>query len=193
MILIVDNNSRYILQLCKRVKELGVRYILEDRNAPLREIEAHKYDGMILSGGSLDMDHKIYFEEIADDIACLLELRIPVLGVCLGHQIIGSAFGGRVEKSKRKIEGPENVYLLKQNKLFEGLQGTVRVVEHHNREVVRIPDMFELLAYSDSCAVEAMKHKHRPIFGVQFHPEVSGKTGKKVLINFLKVCGERVC
>jgi GMP synthase (glutamine-hydrolysing) len=110
------------------------------------------------------------------------------LGICLGHQIIGRAFGGEVARGESGEYAAVEIDILEPDDLFKGLGRKLTVWESHRDEVSRLPEDFILLAKSEVCAVEAMKHKSKSIYGVQFHPEVHHTPdGFDILRNFVNV------
>jgi GMP synthase (glutamine-hydrolysing) len=190
MILIINNRSHFIKDLELSAKKLGVKSRTIDKSDISTIRDFKKYKGVIMSGGPLLLEKKIYVEDITTDLAWLLQFKGPILGICLGHQIIADAFGGDVTRLKKMVNKEEDVTLLKRGRLFKGLSKNIKVREVHHDGVTRMPANFTLLASSKSVRCEAMEHKERPIFSTQFHPEVSGKTGLKILKNFLVICGE---
>jgi len=144
---------------------------------------------VILSGGGPLLDKKIYFKKIRADISCLINYTVPILGICEGHEIIGHACGGELVKLKKKARYTNlKLKILNKTKIFKGLPDTIEVYEHHSRYVKNVPDDLIITASSKKDKIEAFFHKKRPIFGVQFHPEKSGKAGEKIFKNFVELC-----
>ncbi len=191
MILIVNNHSKKVKFIEHILRENGVRYIVKDQRSLFKTVEKHRYKGVILSGGKPDLDEKIYLRSIKANIACLVNYDVPILGICEGHQIICDAAGGEIVKMKKASEYPNlKVRLKKRSKIFRGLPATIEVVEHHGRYAKAVPKELEIVASSKKNKIEAVFHKKRPIFGVQFHPEVSGIWGSKILKNFINICNK---
>jgi GMP synthase (glutamine-hydrolysing) len=107
------------------------------------------------------------------------------LGICLGHQIIGLLYGAEIQAGKR-IDKKERIEIIKENDLFKNIKNFSLFKQAHC-ESITLPTEFILLAKSKSCENEAMKHKNKKIYGVQFHPEVSEKNGRKLFDNFVKI------
>ena len=140
--------------------------------------------GVIISGAPLlvtEVDPTPYIEKLSWIKTC----EIPILGICFGHQIIGlmhGAFATRMKDDRdwQTIEAYENC------PLFNRLPNEIEMMEDHC-ETISIPAGFELIASSDACVNEVMQHKTKPIYGVQFHPEVSGNHGRILIENFIKL------
>jgi GMP synthase (glutamine-hydrolysing) len=183
MILIVDCGSSKVPQIEQMVDEF-----MDFQTIPILELEEeHLNDkkGIILSGAPIlitEVDPGKYLERIS----WLKTTTLPVLGICFGHQLIGITFGSfgtriREDRDWQEIESIEN------SPLFEKLPKTFEMMEDHC-ETISIPHDFILTAVSDACVNEAMQHKDKPIFGVQFHPEVSGNFGRIIIENFITIC-----
>jgi GMP synthase (glutamine-hydrolysing) len=112
----------------------------------------------------------------------------PVLGLCAGHQFMAMHFGGKSAPAKHPEFGQVEIEVLEQNDLFREIPNTFTAWASHNDEVVECPG-FKVLARSTDCKNQAMKHSSKPIYGIQFHPEVEHtQYGEKILENFVKVC-----
>ena len=148
------------------------------------EQDLENYTGVIISGAPL----LITEQNIAPFLEKIIWVKIttiPVLGICFGHQLIGLTFGAfasrmREDRDWQTIEVYENC------PLFDKLPTEFEMMEDHC-ETISIPPGFQLVASSDACVNEAMQHLSLPIYGVQFHPEVSGNLGSIVIENFLKL------
>lgn len=124
------------------------------------------------------------------DIIQKISGKIPILGVCLGHQAIGQAFGGKVIHAKNLCHGKSSVITLKEDPLFEGVSGEIEVARYHSLVVEdhSLPDCFTVLAKTDDNEIMAMKHNTLPVYGLQFHPEsILTKNGKKIIENFVNL------
>lgn len=120
----------------------------------------------------------------------LEEAGFPILGICAGHQFMARYFGGKVKPAETPEFGKIELMLLKEGDLlFKGVPQKSIVWESHNDEVTLLPDDFELLAESESCKIQAMRHKKKPLYGLQFHPEVEHtEYGAQIFKNFVKLC-----
>ena len=166
---------------------MGVESEIIKNTTSVEEILGRNPQGIILSGGP----YSVYAER--DKLGVceeLLEEDVPLLGICLGHQIIALHFGGKVSKGDTAEYAKVEIRILYEDDLFRGLPGKISVWESHRDEVSDMPKDFISLAESDACKFEAIKHKERPIYGVQFHPEVEHTPdGPNILKNFIKACG----
>ncbi len=119
--------------------------------------------------------------------------ELPVIGICYGHQLIAKAFGANVSMGER-IRSPELIKILKDEDIFSGLPKQFYADESHSDHVIETMEFkenFEIIASSNSCSVEAIKHKRKPIYGFQFHIERSGENGEIIAKNFFRLIGER--
>lgn len=189
MILIVDNGTTHIPDLKRFLKTRETKFRIAKSSSRLRDVLRQRYKGVIFTGSSLNYDEKIKLDSVAIDLAVLLDLAVPVLGICFGHQTIVEAFDGGIRKMRRPAHGMQEIIILKRDPLFKGLPKTIRMFEAHQDCGKEVPYNFTFLATSKRCGIEAIKHKSRPIYGVQFHPEASGEQGEKILDNFLVLCG----
>lgn len=116
-------------------------------------------------------------------------LSYPILGICLGHQIIAKAYGGEVGPAGAESYAQIEIAIKDEDDIFKGLGSSMKVWASHKDEVKKLPSNFRVLASSPICEIEAMKHEKRPIYGVQFHPEVYHTLGgEKLFGNFYEVC-----
>ena len=150
-------------------------------------------DIVILTGSNFMLskpDTRMVFQPEMDLVR---ELDLPILGICFGHQLIGAAYGSKVEDLGHNIREFKEVRLIGEDPLFDGLPGSIRVSESHRQALTRVPEGFRHLAESATSRVEAMCHQKRPIYGVQFHPERSDEKrphGRIIIQNFLKLAAK---
>ncbi|TMI17580.1 hypothetical protein E6H33_02170 [Candidatus Bathyarchaeota archaeon] len=146
-------------------------------------------DLVILTGSSALLSKPRTRERFQPEIDLVRKAEFPVLGICYGHQIIGSAFHAQMRDLGQMLRGYEKVSVVKKHPLFDGLPSDLVVAESHRQELTRVPDGFHHLAQSTTSMVEAMVHRSKPIYGVQFHPERSDDEhphGRMILQNLLK-------
>jgi GMP synthase (glutamine-hydrolysing) len=117
------------------------------------------------------------------------EIELPILGICLGHQLIAETFGGAVGKGASGGYADVTVEIIEPDDILLGIGPTITTWASHADEVSRLPNNFVKLARSAVCEIEAMKHPSKPIYGVQWHPEVAHtEAGNTLILNFLKIC-----
>jgi GMP synthase (glutamine-hydrolysing) A subunit len=148
-----------------------------------------KVDGIILGGSNLKYSNKLCACSINNNIISLLEFDVPILGICFGFQTLSMAYGGNV-KAMKKMETRRKPVQLKKSKLFKGLDKVERFKFMHGDFVESVPFSFKVIAKTKNGMIQAIEHREKNIFGVQFHPEISGRAGEKLLDNFLKLCGQ---
>jgi GMP synthase (glutamine-hydrolysing) len=147
--------------------------------------EAKDAKGIIISGAPILVTEE-KMESYIESSHWIKTTNIPILGICFGHQLIGIQFGSIAKKMKEDREMQE-VEVFESSPIFSRLPRVIEMQEDHC-EFISVPNNFKLLASSDSCFHEAMEHDHKPIYGIQFHPEVSGNYGSMIIENFLKLC-----
>ncbi len=141
--------------------------------------------GVILSGAPILITEKDP-EPLLKLFEWIKTIGLPVLGICFGHQIIGLLHGALANR-QREDRDWQTIEVLQECPLFDKLPNELELMEDHC-EAISIPADFIHVAVSDSCVNEAMMHKTKPLFGVQFHPEVSGNLGAVILENFVHIC-----
>jgi GMP synthase (glutamine-hydrolysing) len=166
MILIIDMNKNRLssLEFVKPIERIVGKKFLSRHYSKINEEALKKADKIIISGNAL-MDNDFLADANIDKFSWLLGTNTPVLGICAGMQVISKVFGGST--SEKKEIGIIKIKTIEKNALFSGDFSAYCL--HRNKATV--PKEFIELANSDSC-VQAFKHKHRPIYGVLFHPEV---------------------
>ncbi|AIY90590.1 GMP synthase subunit A [Geoglobus acetivorans] len=178
-IYVVYNLGQYNHLIYRMLRDLEVETKLIENSTPPEEIDA---DGLVIGGGPS-------MEKSGRSADYVRELDIPILGICLGHQIIANVFGGRVDRGDVGGYAENEVSIIEEDELFIGFPEKIRVWESHMDEVKVLPENFELLATSSICEIEAMKHKRRPVYGVQWHPEVyHSEYGEELYSNFIEIC-----
>ena len=149
----------------------------------------HSFDGVVLSGSPAMMSDDRTKERYEPEALAVLDSRVPVLGVCFGHQLMARAFGAEVVKDRRHVLGMVKTTVLKEDSIFDGLPRSVVLLESRHEVVKSLPRGFRLLARSVASRIAAMKHDERPLYGVQFHPERFTKEhsgGSTIVGNFVR-------
>ncbi len=184
---VVDNGGQWTHREWRVLRDLGADSRIVPNTTPFEELQG--VDGLVLSGGAprvgLDASAMGRNGEYID------RATFPVLGICAGHQYMALHLGGDAKPSRVPEFGKTRLLVDRPNALFEGLPREFEVWESHNDEVAAVPEGFEVLAHSENCGVQAMRSLDRPLFGLQFHPEVEHtQFGHDIFKNFLKACGE---
>lgn len=189
MLLIIDNQSSFIKRFKRNyLSEIGIEYIFFDHNQPIILSNKAKVSGIILSGGRGNPYEPL---NLTADFIALMNFDVPVLGFCLGHEILAVAFRGRIKKLPLYQRKRQIVQITKpEDPIFEGLDKMeVSLQKQHQFHVSDLPESFISLAESEITPNEIIRHKTKPIYGFQAHPEVSGPDGLLMVRNFLKICG----
>lgn len=185
MIVLIDNYDSFTYNLYQFMGEFDpdIRVVRNDKITAEELLELSP-DKVVISPGPKTPDDAGNCLDIIPKIAG----KIPLLGVCLGHQSIGQAFGGAVVHAKKLYHGKQSTITFKEDPLFEGMPKTLAVARYHSLVVKRenLPECFEILAQTEDEEIMAMKHKTLPVYGLQFHPEsILTEEGKKIIENFV--------
>ncbi|MCK4319422.1 glutamine-hydrolyzing GMP synthase [Candidatus Micrarchaeota archaeon] len=188
MIIIIDNGSQYTHLIKRTIRELDIKVEIISNTISFKEIKEKNPCAIILSGGpsSVFKDENSLGSRIIKEV--YKGWNIPLLGICYGHQLIAHVLGGKVGKGPSAEYGLGKVFIDEEDLLFKGIKGELQVWTSHFDEVKGLPEGFVSLAHSEKCPVEAMKHKEKNIFGVQFHPEVwHTEHGEEMYKNFVSL------
>jgi GMP synthase (glutamine-hydrolysing) len=185
-IVILDFGSQYTQLIARRVREQNVFSVVLPCTAPLEEIRGYQPTGVILSGGP----SSVYDPDAPPADRAVLEMGIPVLGICYGLQFITHTLGGKVRSAPRREYGQGEVQILEESPLFQDIPRNIAVWMSHGDEALQLPAGFKLIARSAN-ATAGIEDVARRIWAVQFHPEVRhSPLGTQVLRNFLfNICG----
>ena len=185
-IIVIDNGGQWTHREWRTLRDIGVDTKILPNTASFQEILDENVDGLVLSGGA----PRIGLEGNLGNCKEYLEKAdFPILGICAGHQFMARFFGGKASPSKIPEFGKVELAVLKGNEIFKGVPEKSIVWESHNDEVSKLTDIFEILAESENCKIQAMKHKEKPFYGLQFHPEVEHtEFGKRIFKNFVNIC-----
>ena len=187
MLLLIDNYDSFTYNLAQYFGELGSEIVVRRNDAiSLEEIEALAPERICISPGPCT-PHEA---GISKEIIVKFGQRIPILGVCLGHQCIAEAYGGEIVRAPRLMHGKASTITHNGNSLFSGLPTSFQAGRYHSLVVKRtsLPGCLDITAESDDGEIMALCHRQFPVYGVQFHPEsVLTRDGKKILAQFLTV------
>jgi anthranilate synthase component 2 len=186
MIAVVDNYDSFTYNLVQYLGELGAEVrVFRNDAVSADELEALTPSHIVISPGPGDPSQAGISRQVIRELGA----RRPVLGVCLGHQCIGDAFGGRVVRAGRLVHGKTSPVYHYGNGLFTGLPSPFDATRYHSLIVAEpLPDDLEVTAFTTEGEVMGLRHRKHPIHGVQFHPESILTTGgKQILQNFLRL------
>jgi len=191
MILVIDNYDSFVYNLVHYIGDFGVHAEVR-RNDALSASEALKLKprAIVLSPGPCTPDEA----GICLDLLAQAPADLPILGVCLGHQAMGQAFGGEVVQAKEIMHGKASDVTHRNGGLFRGLPSPFKATRYHSLAVKResFPDVLTIDADTADGEVMGLSHKRRPVFGVQFHPEsIASEHGHAIVANFLSAAGIR--
>jgi anthranilate synthase component 2 len=192
MFLLIDNYDSFTYNLWHYLSELGAEIVVVRNDAlTVNEALARKPQGLIISPGPGVPAHSGITVPIVEAAGTL-----PVLGVCLGHQAIGEAFGGKVVRAPVPMHGKLSPVRHQNGGLFQGLPNPLNVTRYHSLIVERssLPASLRITAETEDGLIMGLEHVERPVHGVQFHPEsIASEAGKPLLANFLALAtGRRV-
>lgn len=183
---VVDNGGQWTHREWRVLRYLGVDTRIIPNTTPFESLDV---DALLLSGGAprVALDPA----RMGNNGEYLDRADFPILGICAGMQFMCAHFGGETSPAKLPEFGRTTLYVDEENDLFLGLPRAFTVWESHNDEVSQPPVGFTVLARSDNCPIQAVKMDSRPLYGLQFHPEVENtEHGYEILRNFLRVVEE---
>ena len=189
MLLMIDNYDSFTYNLVQYFSELGQEVVVERNDKiSLKEIKNLNPEFLVLSPGPCTPNEA----GISLDIVSNFKGKIPMLGVCLGHQSIGQAFGGKITHAKTIMHGKTSDIHHTNKGVFKGLSNPFTATRYHSLVIEResLPDCFEITAWTDDEEIMGIRHKELFIEGVQFHPEsILSEYGHDLLRNFIKNYG----
>jgi len=187
MILIIDNYDSFTYNLVQRLGELGAEIkVYRNDKITTGEIAELAPDHLIISPGPCTPLEA----GISNDVIREFAGKVPILGVCLGHQCIGHTFGATVDRHRRLMHGKTSMITHDGKTIYRGLPSPFEATRYHSLSVVEetLPDSFEVTARAEPDEVMGIRHKEFPLEGVQFHPEsFLTEEGPKLLMNFLQM------
>lgn len=188
MYFMVDNYDSFVYNLSAYMREFGQEVLVRRADeVTLSEIYALQPEGIILSPGPRRPADAVESHRVLQEF----QNKIPILGVCLGHQTLGQAFGANVCKGIRPMHGKITEIHHDGTGLFEGLPSAYCVTRYHSLVVSKekFPSCLRANAWSEDGVIMGLEHREKPLYGVQFHPEaVLTEYGRELLMNFHKIC-----
>ncbi len=189
MFILIDNYDSFTYNLYHFLGELGAEIeVWRNDQIDVASVLAKHPQGLILSPGPCDPDKA----GICLDLIAAAPESLPMLGVCLGHQAIGQAFGGQVVRAPLPMHGKLSPIEHKQSGVFAGLPSPLAATRYHSLTLApdSVPDCLEVTAWTEDGVVMGVSHRSRPVHGVQFHPEsIASEHGHALLGNFLRLAG----
>lgn len=187
MILMIDNYDSFTFNLVQYLGELGedIRVYRNDK-ITVSEIEEMAPDHIVISPGPCTPNEA----GVSLEVIAKLGARVPILGVCLGHQSIGQAYGGKVVRAPNLMHGKTSKIYHDGKSIFANIPSPFTATRYHSLIVEKesLPDCFEVTAWTDQGEIMGIRHREHPVEGVQFHPEsILTEHGKEMLKNFLKI------
>ena len=189
-IYVIDNGGQWTHREWRTLRDLEVDTAIVPNTTLMKDLQTKRVQGLVLSGGA----PRIGLDSSLGNCAEYLEKAdFPILGICAGHQYMARFYGGEVRPSKVPEFGKIELKLLRKNDpLFDGVPERSIIWESHNDEVTKLPKLFDRLAESANCKIQAMKHKKKWFYGLQFHPEVEHtEYGEQIFSNFVRICNEK--
>jgi anthranilate synthase component 2 len=191
MILVIDNYDSFTWNLVQYLGEIGVEPVVRRNDAvTVEEISTMAPEAIVISPGPCTPAEA----GISVDLIRELGARVPILGVCLGHQAIGAAYGGSVVRARRIMHGKTSPIAHRGEGVFQSLPSPFTVARYHSLviEPTDLPDVLEVVAWTDEPGfedeIQAVRHRSHPVWGVQFHPEsIASEHGQTLLRNFLSL------
>ncbi|HSQ42121.1 MAG TPA: glutamine-hydrolyzing GMP synthase, partial [Fibrobacteraceae bacterium] len=186
-IAVLDFGGQYAHLIANRVRRLGAFTKILSPDVSFSELADAK--GIIFSGGP----SSVYSKNAPPfNVEILRQAKVPILGICYGHQLIAYHLGGRVEPGKVKEYGIAELHIHGENPLLQDIPADTPMWMSHGDHVAELPADFQILASTDDCAAAAVCARSRPLYGIQFHPEVThSQYGSQLLRNFIQICGCR--
>ncbi len=186
-------NGEILLVEMWKDRLIGITEILEEANIPYNIVRPYKgesfipegYRAIIISGGQpniSEIENYSFLKDVITSTRIAVDNNIPILGICLGHQVLAAAIGGKVGKAANPEVG---ITKIKHNNtsIFEGLPNPIHAFQYHFDEVLSLPSGTEILASNSSSKIQAFKVDTKPCFGVQFHPEINKAKAEEILSN----------
>lgn len=177
MLLIIDNGSEKIKRFMETLRSWEIKFTENLEYLP-------QVKGVILSGG---LGHPAERTDLQNNYLVLNEASVPIIGICLGHEIMAQHYGAKVVALPKEQTGLQEITVSVKDALLSDIERLL-LEKKHFYHVPVAPRQFAVLGYSQTCPIEIMKHRHKPIYGFQGHPEVSAD-GLIIMKNFLKLCG----
>lgn len=186
-VLVIDNYDSFTYNLVQMLGSLGVKVQTLRNDHPLLGRRLEGFDALFISPGPSRPEKAGFTLKAIEENA----ERLPIFGICLGHQALGLVFGAKLKRAKRILHGKVSPIYHNGTGIFQGLPSPFSACRYHSLVLEELPQDLEATAYDDMGEIMAIVHRRFPLFGVQFHPEAYlTEKGKELLGNFLKIARE---
>jgi len=182
LIAIIANRGQYNHRIYRTLKYLGAESKLFKNDITPQDLRELEIEGIVIGGGP-------FIKESGNSMDIIKEFHrdVPILGICLGHQLLAKTFGGEIREAPVGEYADAEIVVDDEDRILKGIGPKFAAWVSHKDEIIKLPKGFRVLAHSNTCEIEAMSHKELPLFGVQFHPEVEHTpSGPEIFKNFLK-------
>ncbi len=186
-IAVLDFGSQYSHLICRRIRDFAVYAELLPYGTPIDKIKDLSPKGLIFSGGPAS----VYEQNAPKPDFDVFDMGIPILGICYGHQLVVEKHGGSIKRANKEYGA--STLNMQRNSIFDGLGGQITAWMSHGDEAEKIPSGFKVIGSTENSAAAAIVSESKPVFGLQFHPEVAHtEQGSKILENFVvNICGAK--
>jgi len=186
MIILIDNYDSFTFNVYHYLSEIGAKVkVIRNDKISTRDLYKMKPQGIVLSPGPKTPNEAGICLDIVRE-----NINTPLLGICLGHQSIGQAFGSRITQCKEIMHGKVDDIYHKKHELFKGINGSFKATRYHSLIIDRdnLSSELKIIAETNTKIIMGIAHKNKKIFGLQFHPEsIGSQNGKLILQNFLNI------
>lgn len=182
MVLLIDNYDSFTYNLYQYLAKYDEVKVIKNDELSVSEINKLKIDSIVISPGPCYPSEAGICEEL------ILKANVPILGICLGHQAIIEAYGGKIVHAKRVMHGKvDSINIDNTNKIFKGLNSTIKVGRYHSLIGIDIPNTLKVIGTNSDGEVMGVYDEKREVYGLQFHPEsILTPDGEKIIYNFMK-------
>jgi GMP synthase (glutamine-hydrolysing) len=186
-ILVLDFGSQYTQLIARRIRELGVYSEIKPYDCTVEQIRQINPKGIVFSGGP----SSVYEQNAPLPDARILDINVPVLGICYGLQVLAHILDGEVAKAQKREYGRAHIQVDENSLLFDNLSEELTVWMSHGDRLTKLPEGFQVIGHTANAPIAAIRHRIQPLYGIQFHPEVAHTPkGKDILANFVfRICG----
>jgi len=185
----VKVGGQYNHLIMRTVQDLGEESELVPLSVTLADLKRDGFDGVIMGGGPQRIETER--EKLGNLADIIKNAPFPVFALCVAHQLIAPVFGGRSGPARQPEFGMIEVLVDKEDDILKGIGPSFKTVQSHNDEILALPKGFEVLAHSEKCKYQVIRHHSKLLFGAQFHAEtMQGEKDEAIFANFVRICKE---